>query len=255
MRTGHPLVEASGLSKTYRRGRRRSAVRAVDDVSLAIQRGQCLSIVGESGAGKSTLGRLVLGLEAADAGRVVFDGQDLAALPRGALRRLRRRIQLVPQDPLSSLDPVLSIETSLSEPLLAHHLGDRRARQRRLRDLLEMMSLPPDALPRRPTAFSGGQRQRLALIRALAPRPDLIVLDEPVSALDRPTQASILGLLETIRDMHGQTVLLITHDVSIVARLADQVVVLRDGRVVESGETRHVLHHPTHPYTAALLRS
>ncbi len=248
-----PLVELCGVARIYRRGRTGERFAALDRVDLALEPGETLAIAGESGAGKSTLARIVLGLESPDAGSVLVQGRPLAELTGTALRTWRRRAQLVPQDPLASLDPALPVGVSLAEPLLAHRIGDRHSRRRRVEELLRSVGIPPAAASRRPSAFSGGQRQRLALARALAPDPDLLVLDEPVSALDEPLRSRILDLIAELVTTRNLTALLVSHEIEPIRQLASRTAVLYRGAVVEEGPTGTLLERPRHPYTARLL--
>ncbi|WP_437363851.1 ABC transporter ATP-binding protein [Inquilinus limosus] len=251
-----PLVVAEGIGRRFGgrglfgRGR---PVQAVTDVSLALARGETVGLVGESGSGKSTIGRLLLGLQPLSAGRVLFDGADLAALDRGSLRRLRRRMQLVFQDPFSSLDPRRRVGAQIADGLRIHRLADAAARRRRVRDLLVQVGLQPEHADRYPHAFSGGQRQRIAIARALATDPDFLVADEPVSALDVSVQAQVMALLSSLRAELGLTMLFISHDLPVVRHLCDRVVVLYLGRVMEEGPVGAIFTAPRHPYTRALL--
>jgi len=252
------LLEAEGLARTYRTGRRLLSrprlVRAVREVSLGIGRGETLALVGESGCGKSTVGRLLLRLEEADAGRILFDGADLGALGPAALRALRRRMQPVFQDPYASLDPRRRIRDVLEAPIRLHGLRVGAAAVRaRAEELLAEVGLAPAGLARFPHEFSGGQRQRVAIARALAVEPDLLVCDEPVSALDVSVQAQVVNLLaDLIREL-GLTFVLISHDLGVVRQIADRIAVMYLGRIVEEGPAEDVLRAPRHPYTRALL--
>ena len=254
-----PLVEARGLVRRYRLRRRRlftpaPMLTAVDDVSFVLNAGRSLGIVGESGSGKSTLARLVMALEAPDAGSVLFEGEDLFALDEASLRARRRQFQMVFQDPFGSLDPRMSVARIVSEPL---EVAEPTLSQRDLRDrvaaMLDAVSLPGEALDRYPHEFSGGQRQRIALARALVTGPKLVVADEPVSALDVSVQAQVLNLMADLKAAHGLTYLFISHNLAVVEHVADDVLVLYRGRVVEQGETSDVFEAPLHPYTRALV--
>jgi oligopeptide/dipeptide ABC transporter ATP-binding protein len=234
-------------------GRKRGAVRAVDGVSLSVDRGQVLAIVGESGCGKSTLGRLALRLIEADAGRILFAGEDLRRLSPRALRARRRDMQLIFQDPFGSLDPRMTVEDAVAEPLRLHGIVPRGGEAARVAELLARVGLRPELARRWPHEFSGGQRQRIAIARALACGPQLIVGDEPVSALDVSVQAQVVNLLQDlIRDL-GLTFVLISHDLGVVRHIADRVAVMYLGRIVEAGPTEAVFAAPRHPYTRALL--
>jgi oligopeptide/dipeptide ABC transporter ATP-binding protein len=250
------LVRAEGVSRRFRaRGGWFGGgdVLAVRDVSLEVARGEAVGVVGESGCGKTTLGRLLLNLLAPSTGRVLFDGQELGALHGGALRRLRRRMQLIFQDPYASLDPRRTVGAQIADGLVIHGLADARAARERAAALLDQVGLAPEHLDRLPHAFSGGQRQRVAIARALAPGPDFVVADEPVSALDVSVQAQVVNLLADLRRELGLALLFISHDLHVVRHLSDRVVVMYLGRIVESGPTDAVFRSPGHPYTRALL--
>ncbi|MEU7364472.1 ABC transporter ATP-binding protein [Streptomyces hygroscopicus] len=249
---GGPLVVAEGLVKEFTpRGRAR--VRAVDGVDFTIRRGESFALVGESGSGKSTTARMVARLTDPTEGRIRFDEQDITALSGAALRRLRRRVQLVHQNPYSSLDPRRSVADAVTEPLRAFRVGDRAARLRRAAELLDRVALPAATLRRRPGELSGGQRQRVAIARALALGPDLVICDEPVSALDVSVQARILELLAEFQRDLGLSYLFISHDLAVVRQIADRVGVMRGGRLLETGTTDEVFASPSHPYTKELL--
>ena len=250
-----PLVRAEGVSATFR-GRgllRRSTVTAVNGVDLVVHRGEAVGIVGESGCGKSTLGRLLLRLLPPSAGRVVFEGQDLAALPAGALRRLRRRMQVVFQDPYASLDPRRPVGDQVADGLVIHGLAGRAEVSGRVAELFREVGLDPAQGARLPYAFSGGQRQRLAIARALATAPGFVVADEPVSALDVSVQAQVINLLAGLRERHDLALLFISHDLHVVRHLCDRVAVMYLGRIVEEGSAEAVFRAPVHPYTRALV--
>jgi peptide/nickel transport system ATP-binding protein len=227
---------------------------AVDGVDLAIRRGETYGLVGESGCGKSTLGRAILRLSEPTAGKVVFDGTDVAKLKGENLRKVRRRMQMIFQDPLSSLDPRQSVESILLEGMRAHGLDkDEEATQRRLRQLLSAVGLPETSLRKYPHEFSGGQRQRIGIARALSVEPDLIVADEPVSALDVSVQAQVVNLLEDLQDRLGLTYLVIAHDLAVVRHISDRIGVMYLGALVEETDADSLYENPLHPYTRALL--
>ncbi|QUG99625.1 ABC transporter ATP-binding protein [Saccharopolyspora erythraea] len=229
-------------------------VYAVDGVSLRVRKGETYGLVGESGCGKSTLGRALLRLEKPTGGRVVFDGTDLSAMKGEPLRRMRRRMQMVFQDPLASLDPRQSVESLLVEGMRAHGLDKgRESTAKRLRELLSAVGLPSTSLRKYPHEFSGGQRQRIGIARALTVGPDLLVADEPVSALDVSVQAQVLNLLEDLQDEFGLTYLVIAHDLAVVRHIADRIGVMYLGGIVEESESDDLYTEPLHPYTRALL--
>jgi peptide/nickel transport system ATP-binding protein len=251
-----PLFEATGLGRSYRLPRTSPfgppGVRhAVRDVSLRLADGAALGIVGESGSGKSTLVRLLLGLDRPDAGTVRYRGRPVVAGRPRALRWFRREVQVVFQDPAGSLDPRMTVGAAVAEPLAC--LGVPGDHGERVDEVLRAVDLDPDVRGRYPHEFSGGQRQRIAIARALAPRPRVLVGDEPVSALDVAVRAQILDLLGTLAERHHLGLVLVSHDVGVVARLCDQIAVMRGGTVVEQGATGDVLSRPAHPYTRALL--
>jgi peptide/nickel transport system ATP-binding protein len=253
------LLQAQGLGKQYRLPREHllrsgAIVQALDDVSFTLRAGSTLGIVGESGSGKSTLARLVMALEAPSAGRVFFAGRDLHALPPETLRVARRDFQLVFQDPFSSLDPRMSIARTVAEPLEKLEHLSRTERRERAAAMLDAVGLnAAQDLDKVPHEFSGGQRQRIAIARALVTHPQLIVADEPVSALDVSVQAQVLNLMQDLQQRLGLAYLFISHDLAVVERLADELLVLQAGRVVERGLPADVLRSPAHPYTQRLL--
>lgn len=248
------LLEADGLFKRYGSTRgifgRSRSVQAVNGLSLAIRRHEAVGLVGESGSGKSTAGRLLLGLETADAGTIRFEGDPLPKAGSAAWRRQRARMQMVFQDPLAALDRRLTVRRQIEEPMVIHRIpdaGDRAAA------LLEAVGLRPDQAERLPSSLSGGQRQRVVLARALATNPDLIVCDEPISALDVSIQAQILNLLSDLRQTRGTAILFISHDLRAVRQICDRINVMYLGSIVEEGPADAVLADPQHPYTRALV--
>ena len=251
-----PLLEAEALRTWFsvRRGRRTVQLRAVDDVSFTIGRGEVLGLVGESGSGKTTVGRTILRALEPTQGRILLDGTDIAHLSRRALRPHRRRMQLVFQDPFSSLNPRMTVGAAIAEPLVIHRLAQgRRDRAARVAELLRLVGMPADSMGRYPHAFSGGQRQRLGIARALASAPELLVADEPVSALDVSIQAQIANLLLELRTRLGLAMLFIAHDLAVVEHVAERIAVMYLGRIVETAPSRALCRRPLHPYTEALL--
>jgi peptide/nickel transport system ATP-binding protein len=228
-------------------------IRAVDDVSFDIMRGETLGLVGESGCGKSTVGRAILRLYRPTAGKVIFDGQDISELGEEELRPLRRRMQMVFQDPYASLNPRHSVARIVGEPLRTHGLAGRRQAAGQVRELLQIVGLPADAATRYPHEFSGGQRQRIGLARSLALNPDFVVADEPVSALDVSIQAQIINLLENLQDEFDLTYLFIAHDLAVVRHISDRIAVMYLGIIVEVSPAGELYDNPLHPYTISLL--
>jgi oligopeptide/dipeptide ABC transporter ATP-binding protein len=247
-----PLLEVEGLTTRFR-AKGGGTVHAVEGVGLFLRPGETLGVVGESGCGKSTLARSILRLVEPAAGRVLFGGVDLLGLPPKALRAQRRHMQLVFQDPLASLDPRFTVGRSLEEPLAIHGVGTRAERRARVRELLATVGLEADAAARYPHEFSGGQRQRVGIARAVALRPRLLLLDEPVSALDVSVRAQVLNLLMDLREGLGLAYLFISHDLAVVRGISDRVAVMYLGRIVETGPAEAVFERPAHPYTQALL--
>lgn len=249
--TVEPLLRNRNLSKRFHSPR--GVVHAVSDVSFDIPHGSITGLVGESGSGKTTLGRALLRLIEPSEGQTIFDGSDLNALRPKALRAARRRMQIIFQDPVSSLNPRLKVGPIIAEGLRAHGVGTSADRKERVAALLEEVGLSPDAMLRFPHEFSGGQRQRIGIARALALEPDFIVADESVSALDVSIQAQVLNLLLELRERRNLTMLFIAHDLSVVEYLCDQIVVMYLGRIAEIGPARPLYSCPGHPYTQALL--
>ena len=252
-----PLLDVRHLSKTFSRRKglfgATTIVRAVDDVSFAIEKGETFGLVGESGSGKTTTGRCILRLIEPSAGEVLFDGRDVLKLSRGDLRRARRDMQIVFQDPYSSLNPRMRVADIVEEPLIIHKLGTKAERRERVKRLFGLVGLNPDHLARYPHEFSGGQRQRIGLARALALNPSLIIADEPVSALDVSVQAQVVNLLMDLQDRLKLTYLFIAHDLRLVRHICSRVAVMYLGRIVEMGTAEALFAAPAHPYTQALL--
>jgi oligopeptide transport system ATP-binding protein len=229
------------------------AVRAVDGVTFSIFRGETLGLVGESGCGKSTLGRTILQLHRPTAGHVYFEGLDLMEMKGSDLRRMRQNMQIIFQDPFSSLNPRMTVAAIVEEPLIIHGIGNSKERRAKVEDLLERVGLNPLLANRFPHEFSGGQRQRIGVARALALNPSFIVADEPISALDVSIQAQVVNLLEDLQDALGLTYLFIAHDLSMVRHICDRVAVMYLGKIVELGPVTEIYDNPQHPYTQALL--
>lgn len=253
------LLEVSELVKSYPVrggffGGVQAEVKALADVSFSIRKGETLGLVGESGCGKSTLGRCLLRLTDVTSGRMTYQGQDYTRLSGEALRLMRRKIQMIFQDPYASLNPRMKVEDALEEPLLIHSLGgDRASRSKRISKLLDLVGLRQEARHRYPHEFSGGQRQRICIARALAVEPEFIVCDEPVSALDVSIQAQVINLLQDLQRELNLTYLFIAHDLKVVQHISDRIAVMYLGRIVEEGESVGLYTNPRHPYTKALL--
>ena len=255
-----PLLEVQDLHKHYLvhggvLGRAVGTIRAVAGVSFTVHAGQTLGLVGESGCGKSTLGRTLMRLEEPTAGHVLFGGRDLAQARAAELLKLRREIQMVFQDPYSSLNPRMTVGEIVREPLVVHGIGDKTAQQQRVRELLQTVGLDGDVQQRYPSEFSGGQRQRIGVARALALDPRLVIADEPVSALDVSVQSQVLNLMLRLQRERGLAYVFISHDLSVVEHVSDAVAIMYLGRIVEMGPVRHIFDRPAHPYTRALLQS
>lgn len=258
------LLKVDGLYKSYEgktslidrlQGKSRPRLVALDGVSLRLSRNEVLGLVGESGSGKTTTARCIVRLESPDRGSVTFNDRDVLAARSAELRQIRRDMQMIYQDPYSSLNPRMSVRAAISEPALVHGLVDRAGADRLVRELLERVGLPPAVADLRPRALSGGQRQRVAIARALALQPSVIIADEAVSALDVSIQAQILNLFsELIREL-GLAMIFIAHQLSVIAQLSDRVAIMYLGRIVETGSTTSVFANPRHPYTGALLKA
>ena len=247
------LLEVRGLVKDFPQRGGRGTVHALRGVSLVIRRGETFGLVGESGCGKTTLGRIIVRLETPTAGSVTFAGTDLLASRGAALRRLRRDVQMIFQDPFASLDPRMTVGALIEEPLIIHGLGDARERRAQVCEYLERVGLRPEHYGRYPHEFSGGQRQRIGIARALILRPALVVCDEPVSALDVSVQSQILNLLDQLQKDLGLTYLFIAHSLSVVQHISDRIGVMYLGRIVEILDSGRLFSRAAHPYTQALL--
>lgn len=247
------LVDIQDLSKNFRVGK--TSLRAIHKLDLQIFRGETLGLVGESGCGKSTVGRTLLRLYEPTSGKMFFDGIDLLALNRKELKQMRRRMQMVFQDPYASLNPRMTIEDIVGEALDIHKLAKKEGREKRVRELLSLVGLNPNHMHRFPHEFSGGQRQRIGIARALAVEPEFLVCDEPLSALDVSIQAQVVNLLKKLQKQMGLTYLFIAHDLSLIKYISDRVAVMYLGQLMELAETETLYANPLHPYTQALLAS
>lgn len=253
-----PILQVENLKKHFPitggiLGKKIGEMKAVDGVSFSVKEGETLGIVGESGCGKSTTGRMLLRLIEPTDGKILFDGQDLLSLSKNDMRKARRNIQMVFQDPFASLNPRHTVEKILEEPLIVHGIGDAKERRRKVREMLEVVGLSSYHAKRYPHQFSGGQRQRIGIARALMTNPKLIIADEPVSALDVSIQAQVLNLLKDLQKEFGLTYIFIAHDLGVVRHISDRVGVMYKGRMVELSESEKLYQRPMHPYTQQLL--
>lgn len=259
MNNNKPLLEVKNLRKYFKvgggglLGGKKSWLKAVDDVTFSINHGETLGLVGESGCGKSTTGRTIIQLYYATGGEVIFDGTDLTKVPEKELMPFRKRIQMIFQDPYASLNPRMTVTDIIGEGITTHNISEGAERQERIFDLLLKVGLKREHANRYPHEFSGGQRQRIGIARALAVEPDLIVCDEPISALDVSIQAQVVNMLEDLQDEMGLTYLFIAHDLSMVKHISDRIGVMYLGQLAEVADSDELYHHPQHPYTKALL--
>ena len=254
------LLTAKNLSKRYIQthgffSRKKTIIKALDDVSLNIKKGKTLAVVGESGSGKSTLARSLIRLVSIDKGTIIIDGNDFLNLNSTALKNMRKNIQMIFQDPYASLNPRMKIQSIMEEPLLIHKAGTKSSNQKKIEVMIKRVGLHLSDLDKYPHQFSGGQRQRIGIARALILEPKLVICDEPVSALDVSVQAQIIQLLKSLQKEFGLTYLFITHDLRIVRHIADEVVVMRYGKIVETGKTDIIFQNPKTTYTKKLLAS
>lgn len=250
------MIELDAITKVYTKGfLRRQKTVAVDNVTLSIKKGESLGLIGESGSGKTTLGRIALRLIEPTSGTVRFDGANLTGLRGSALRKLRPRMQIVFQDPDTSLDPRMTVRECVAEPLKIWHLVEPREREDRILELLELAGLQSDLIDRYPFEISGGQKQRVAFARVLALNPEFIVADEPTAALDLSVQAQVLSLIKTIRKKTNLTLLFISHDLQVIGQMSDTVAVMHKGSIVEQGSTRDILNAPKDTYTKKLVEA
>lgn len=252
------ILEAKNIKKHFpiKKGffmRQVGAVKAVDDVSLIVRKGETLGLVGESGCGKSTLGRTLIRLYEPTSGEIQFDGQDFLQLKGSDLRNKRRNMQMIFQDPYASLDPRMTVGQIIRQPMDIHNVGSNDERTRRVLELIELVGLRKSAVNRYPHEFSGGQRQRISIARAIALNPELIICDEPVSALDVSIQAQILNLLEDLQEKLGLTYIFISHDLSVIEHVCDRIAVMYLGKIVEIASRDELFKNPQHPYTQALI--
>jgi oligopeptide/dipeptide ABC transporter ATP-binding protein len=256
---GGTILQGIHLSRHFAGGRLwrgpRSVVRAVDEVSIAVRRGETLALVGESGSGKSTLGRLLLNLIPPTQGDVLYEGSNIAKLPAGKLRALRRELQIIFQDPFSSLNPRMTVEKIVGEPIWLHETASANERREKVASLLRTVGLRPEQAGRYPHEFSGGQRQRIGIARALASSPRVLLADEPVSALDVSVQAQIINLLEELKDRFALTLVIVAHGLAVIRHMSDRVAVMYLGQIVELAPVEDLFDAPLHPYTQALLAS
>ncbi|MBU7032458.1 MAG: ABC transporter ATP-binding protein [Theionarchaea archaeon] len=251
------MLEIEGLKKYFHVGggflKKPKVSRAVDDVSFIIEEGETLGLVGESGCGKTTCGKTILKLYEPDGGKITFRGEDITHLNRSEMRKYRRDMSIIYQDPFGSLDPRMNIGGIISEPMEVHNLYPKSEREDKVMEIMEKVGLTPEQINRYPHEFSGGQRQRIGIARALAVDPDFIVADEPVSALDVSIQAQILNLMQDLQKEFGFTYLFITHDLSVIKHICDRIAVMYVGKIVEMTEKSQLFDNPLHPYTEALL--
>jgi peptide/nickel transport system ATP-binding protein len=248
------MIELDAVTKVYTKGfLRRQKTVAVNNVSLSIKKGESLGLVGESGSGKTTLGRIALRLIEPTSGTVRFEGVNLTSLSRSALRQIRPRMQIVFQDPDTSLDPRMTVKECIAEPMMIWHLAEPDEQKDRVLELMDQVGLQPDLIDRYPFEISGGQKQRVALARVLALKPEFIVADEPTAALDLSVQAQILTLIKTVQKKTNVTLLFISHDLQVIGQMSDTVAVMHEGRIVERGTPREILHTPQDPYTKKLI--
>lgn len=255
MIAGEHLLDVRGLAVHYRGRRRGSVIKALDSIDLSLESGTAIGIVGESGSGKSTLAKAILGLAPIQSGSIRLAGKDITSLKQKSRRDLSRILQVVFQDPSSSLNPYITVGTSLEEPLRVHGINSREELNQRIAKALDQVGLSPDVVSRYPGQFSGGQKQRIAIARALIINPQLIICDEVVSALDLSIQAQILNLLADLQKNFQLSYLFISHDIAVIRYISNQVIVLYQGRVMESGPTTVVINNPCHPYTKELITS